>query len=109
MSEIKAATFLIHTITIDTFDKKLNGINETVLSIKPYELQILSTEKKTFSDKLREFALHLLDTPHVEVEKEALYVHVKTNVQDNISLSCLIQVGVKSGAAKRSPKAKSKR
>ncbi len=84
--------FPVKSVTLDTFDLQLNGLNEHSLSFSKAIPLILDDPKRTYADLLKDFARYLIVEEHIKIDEGTKMYHIKTNVYKKVSISCMVDL-----------------
>jgi len=88
----ESRAFPMKGVTIDTFDEKMNGIQEHSLGFAKVVPLIKDEPEDTYADKLRDFAKYLLKQGDFKPDEKTRFFHIKTNTYKKISISCLVKM-----------------
>jgi len=84
--------FPIKNVVINTFDEKLNGLNEHSIGFQKVVFLALDDPHLTYADLLRNFALYLIKEGFVHLDDQVMMLQIKTNTVKKVSLSCLVDL-----------------
>lgn len=82
--------FPVKSITIDTFDGNLNGINEHTIRFEEPIPLALDDPNETYSELLRKFAQYLIGNVMITLDENTSFFQIKTNVFKKVAISCLV-------------------